>query len=547
MLMHILEKKEPRVEFNPIGTSSAWISGGFALVLALLMVMPAQAQTADDALRFSVQWPSAGARLSGQAGAGIAGIRDFSALYVNPAGLGYLRSSQVAGAFSVLDVEDDARYEPTALEGQDPQIATNVQRITDYGLGNAGLAYKFPTQRGSLVLAGGVNQRVTFERSLEYAGRNGANSITDTFLPFTGNFEVLSNGDLAFDFDAPRRAYEAGAIEFDQEAFDNEEYPFVQAVAPGTTIEQADEVIEEGQLSEISFGGAVEAAPGVMAGASINIAFGTYRFTRFYQEVDINNENTPGLYEVITESGPLRGFDQLDVEETITSELAGVSFRGGLAAELTPNLRAGVVLETPTWYGIDETFGTRVTTFFDEGGSLASGQTGSSEFDYSVRTPWRVGGGVAFNLGGLRLTGDLELIDWTQLRLSADDVEFTDVNRRIRDFNAVVNRRLGAEYRFDDLTVRGGYAYQPDPREVEIQLPNDETTDRSKTFFAAGFSYQFDPQLRIDFSWMQEQLDDQYRPYASVTVPGENVDIVAPYVDEEITRNQLLIGLTYSF
>jgi predicted porin len=97
------------------------------------------------------------------------------------------------------------------------------------------------------------------------------------------------------------------------------------------------------------------------------------------------------------------------------------------------------------------------------------------------------------------------------------------------------------------LTVRGGYAYQPDPREARIQLPNDETTDRATTFFAAGFSYRFDAQLRFDFSWMQEQFDDQYRPYASVRVPGENVDIVAPVVDEEITRNQFLIGLTYSF
>jgi len=545
---------QPGVELDAFWRLMGRVGGGVALVLMLGTAVPVQAQTADDALRFSRQWPGVGARATGLAGAGIGGVGDFSALYINPAGLGYLRRSQVTGAFSVFDVEDDARYEPAALEGREPRISTNAQRITDYGIGNAGLAYKFPTRRGALVIAGGVNQRTIFERSLEYVGQNGANSITDAFLPRPGNFEVRSNGDLAFDFDAPRRAFNAGAIEFDQDAFDNGEYPFVQAVAPGTTIEQVDEVIEEGQVTEASFGGAVEAAPGVMAGASINIAFGTYRFTRFYQEIDFNDENTPELYEVSVDGGFLSGFNQLDVEETITSELAGVSLRGGLTAELTSSLRAGFVLETPTWYAVNETFGTRVTTFFDDGGSLAGGETGSSEFDYSVRSPWRVGGGVALSLGSLRLTGDVELLDWTQLRLSADDVEFTDVNRRIRDvnrrirdFNAVVNSRFGAEYQFGALTVRGGYAYQPDPREARIQLPNDETTDRATTFFAAGFSYRFDAQLRFDFSWMQEQFDDQYRPYASVRVPGENVDIVAPFVDEEITRNQFLIGLTYSF
>ena len=545
--MFIRKKRRTGVGPGTLWRSMSRVGGGIVLALLLVAVVPAQAQTADDALRFSVQWPGAGARATGLAGAGIGGIGDVSALFINPAGLGYLRRSQVAGAFSVLDVEDDARYEPAALEGQDPRISTNLQSITDFGLGHAGLAYRFPTRRGSLVLAGGVNQRTIFERSLEYVGQNGANSITDTFLPRPGNFQVLSDGDLAFDFDAPRRAFNAGAIEFDQAAFDNGEYPFLQAVAPGTTIEQADEAIEEGQVTEASFGGAFEAAQGVMAGASINLAFGTYRFTRFYQEIDFNNQNTPELYEVAVEGGFLSGFDQLDVEETITSELAGVSLRGGLTAELTSSLRAGIVLETPTWHAVNETFGTRVTTFFDDGGSLASGETGGSEFDYSVRSPWRVGGGVALHLGSLRLTGDVELVDWTQLRLRADDTDFGAANRRIRDFGAVVNRRIGAEYQFDDLTVRGGYAYQPDPREVEIQLPNDETTDRAKTFLAAGFSYQFDPQLRIDFSWMREQFDDQYRPYASVTVPGEGVDIVAPFVDEELTRSQFLVGLTYSF
>jgi long-subunit fatty acid transport protein len=480
------------------------------------------------------------------AGAGIAGIGDFSALYTNPAGLGYLRRSQVAGSFSVLGVEDDARYEAPPLD--EGNIFPNTQRVTEYGLGNLGLAYKFPTRRGSLVLAGGVNQTATFERTLDYVGENAANSITDTFLPFGDEYEV-SGDDITFEFESLRRAFDAGAIEFDREEFNNGNYPFIQAVAPGTLIEQSDEVIEEGQLTEASFGGAVEAAEGVMIGASINTSFGTYRFTRFYQEIDFNNENTADDYEVVLNGGTLSGFDQLDVEETITSDLVGVNFRGGLTAEFSPNLRAGFLLETPTWYAVDETFGTRVTTFFDESfqgrDNLSSGELGGSEFDYSVRTPWRVGGGVALSLGDLHLTGDVELVDWTQLRLSADDVEFTAVNRRIRDFDAVVNRRVGAEYRFDDLTVRGGLAYQPDPRDVEIQLPDDETTDRSSTFYAAGFSYQFDAQFRLDFSWMQERFDDQYRPYASNLIPEGGGS--APYVDEEIIRDQFLIGITYSF
>ena len=526
---------------------------GLVLVMLLMWAAPAHAQTADDALRFADRLPAAGAYMTGMAGAGIAGVADFSAMYVNPAGLGYLPSSQAVGSFSILRATDDARYEAPALGGGDPSVSTNVQPVSSYGLGNAGLAYKVPTQRGALVLAGGVNQTTTFVRTLDYVGTNTANSITDTFLPFPGNYSVGSDGDLVFDFDTPLNAYNAGAIEFVQDAYDNGEYPFIQAVAPTTTIQQAGEVIEEGRLTEASFGGAVEAAAGVMAGASVNASFGTYRCTRLYQEVDINDENTSDLYEVVVSDGVLQGFDQLDVEESITSELVGVNIRGGLSAALTPNVRAGVVLETPTWYSVSETFGTRITTFFDDGGSLTGGGTDANEFDYSVRTPWRIGGGVSLDLAGIRVVGDLEFVDWTQLRLSADGVDFTAANQRIRDFNAVINRRIGVEYELDQLTLRGGLAYQPDPREVEIELPGGETTDRAETFYSAGFSYRFDDQFRIDVGWLQERFDDQYRPYASVDVPGEvgqdgePIQIVAPYIDEEIVRNRFLVGVAYSF
>lgn len=523
------------------------VGGSVVLLLSLFLTVPVEAQTAEDALRFSTQLPGSGARLTGLAGAGVAGVADVGALYTNPAGLGYLQRSQVAGGFNILGVQDDARYEPPALDGRDPQVTTNAQQVTDYGLGNAGLAYRFPTQRGSLVLAGGVHQTATFERTLEYVGENGANSITDTFLPRPGNFQVGSDGELSFDFDEPLRAFNAGAIEFLSDEYEAGEYPFIQAIAPGTTIEQADEVIEEGRITEASFGGAVEAAQGVMVGASLNLAYGTYRYLRFYRELDFNNENTSDLYEVAVDGGFLRGFDQLDVEERITSDLVGVSLRGGFAADVTSNLRAGLVLQTPTWYSVSETFGTRVTTFFDDGGVLDDGELGANEFDYSVRTPWRLGTGAALQLGRLRVTGDLEFVDWTQLRLRADAADFTDINNQFRDFSAVVNRRVGAEYRFEALTVRGGIAYHPDPRDAEIQLPGDETTDRAKTFYAAGFSYQFDPRFRFDFGWRQERFDDQFRPYPSVRVPGENVDIVAPYVDEELVRNQFIVGITYAF
>lgn len=534
---------------NPRRNKEQDLMKGRLAVIGLLLLLAgslstSRAQTADDALRFAHQWPATGARMTGMAGAGIAGIADYGALFANPAGLGYFETSQAAGTFSVLQVLDDAQYQVGDLSP-----VPSDQTSSQYGLGNAALVYKFPTKRGSLVFAGGINQTGTFERTLDYAAQNSFNSITDTFLPFSGNYQIESDGSILFDFAIPRIAFNAGAIEFFQGDFDAGRYPFLQAVTPGTTIEQREEVIEEGRITEANFGGAVEAAEGVMVGASLNVAFGTYTFDRFYREIDINNENTPDLYSVLVEGDTLRGFDQLEVSQVVESDLAGVSIRVGMSAQLTPELRGGIMLETPTYYSVDETFGTRMTTFFDTGETLSNGSTDANTFEYNVRTPWRLGAGLSYSGENLTVAGDIELIDWTQLELDSDDANFPEVNQRIRDFDMVVHTRVGAEYRLGDLALRGGLAYQPDPRptEEDIQLPGNETTDHAQTYYTAGLSYRLDEQLQFHFGWMQERFDDQYRPYSSITVPGEGVEIVAPFVDEEVVRNRFLFGITYSF
>lgn len=519
-----------------------------ALTGVLLLAPPVQAQNENDALRFSRQWPASGPRMMGMAGAGISGVGNYGALFTNPAGLAYYEQSEVAGAFNVSQVRDDALYQVGDLSP-----VAGEQDDTQFGIGNAALAYRFPTARGSLVLAGAFNQANTFARTLEYTGTNRFNSITDTYLPQPGNFGVDDDGQPAFDFRIPRVAFEAGATEFFPGDFEDGEYPFLQAVTPGTTIQQQDEVIEEGRLTEASFGGAFEASKDLMLGLALNISFGEYRFTRFYNEIDINNENTPDLYSIVLENTTLAGFDQLSVEESIESDVVGVGLRGGLATNLSSALRAGFMVETPTYYTVDETFGTRITTFFDTGGDLSSGSVDGSTFTYEVRTPWRLGGGLSYNGSSLTLAADVELVDWSQLELDADDASFTAANRRIRDLETVLNTRFGAEYRFNQLSLRGGFAFQPDPRDVDIQLAGDETTDRAKTFYSAGIGYRVNPQLTLNVAWMQEQFDDQYRPYASGPVPGEvgeggqPVETVAPFVDEEVTRNRFLIGLAYAF
>ncbi len=512
------------------------------LVVCALAPSTLLAQTAEDALRFTERAPATGPRMMGMAGVGIAGIGDYGALYANPAGLGFVRSSVAAGSLKMLSAVDETRYQTT---GRTSPIGEGDIRATR--LGNLAYLHKVPTARGSLVVGGAFNQITTFDRSLMYAGPNSGSSISDSFLPYSGEFEVVEDDDGNFSprffHVIPELAYNAGAIEFLSENVGTGGPLFYQAVVPGTTIDQTGEVLEDGRMNELNFGGAWEAAEDVMVGLSANFAFGTYRFNSFFAEDDTNNENLPEDYIVILPDRELLGFDYLEYEQGFESDLTGFNLRGGVAGEMVNGLRLGLVVETPTFYQIREDYFRDLVTGFDDvigtnqNRVMSAGEEG--EYEYRLRTPWRLGGGVAYDMGNLFVGVDAEYVDWSQMEFDADDDSFDATNRSIREnLEPVWNTRLGAEYRLGNIALRGGLAFQPDPRSTGIES-GGETTDRGKTFLSAGVGFHFAEQFAVDIGWMQERFDDQFVPYVDVDDP--------PFVEEEVVRNRFAVGFRVNF
>lgn len=506
------------------------------LLLAFILVpLTASAQTGEDALRFSERSPATGARALGMAGVGIAGLGDYSAFYTNPAGLGYVGSSLFAGTLQAISATDESVYQTTGF------TTPGEGDLRSTTLGNLAYLYKVPTVQGSLIIGAAYNQVNSYDRNLRFSGPNATNSISDSFLPYNSEFEVVTeNGSVSPRFfnDIPALAYSGGAIEFLAENVDTGGPLFYQAVAPGTTIEQFGDVLEEGRSNELSLGGAWEAAPSVMVGLSANLAFGTYEYNSRFEEEDARNENTPDDYVVILSDGELRGFDYLRYEQGFESSLTGINIRAGVSGEAARGLRFGVTAETPTFYRVSETYFRVIETVFDEGGSLSDDQNG--EFEYEIQTPWRLGGGLAWRTGDIFVSGDLEYVDWSQMELSSDHTNFDDVNRNVREsLDPVWNGRVGAEYQLGSLALRGGFAWQPDPRSFQIEH-NGTQTDRSKTYFSAGVGYRFAEKFHVDLGWMQERFDDLYAPYGDVST-------TPPVAEEEVVRNRFAAGIRVMF
>ena len=522
-----------------------------------------QGQALTDVIRYSDRLPAGGGGVMGRAGAGLSsGIAAPDALFGNPAGLGWLSSSALSGDFAVNRTQSDTRFGT-------PDATTSADRaVSDYRVGSLGGAYSFPTTRGSLVLGISFHQSNTYDRGFDVAGVNETNSITGTFLPASNGYEV-DGKDLIFDSRRSRIAYEAGVIDFSRSVYDNGNYPFFRGANPNSeaaagemTLDQQENLTESGQMNELSFGMATAIAPNVMLGGGLNAAFGSYTFERFYRETEASGllppkdpQNPQPPYDpYLLEGTSLEGFDEMQLDERIDTDLSGVNFRVGLSAKATDALRVGVHAESPTWLTVNEVYGTEMQTQFDcdfslntpcpQGGveGFSSGNLTGNEFTYDIRTPWRVGSGLQLSMAGLTLSGGATLIDWTQAEISADDASFTTLNRDLENLDATVNTRVGLEFSSDAFALRAGAAYQPSPTDRSFQDIDGNTVGGDQFFLSAGASVSISENSTLHLNWLQERFDDRYLLYEA---DGPFTSGDPPTVREALRRSRLLIGLTY--
>lgn len=258
-------------------------------------------------------------------------------------------------------------------------------------------------------------------------------------------------------------------------------------------LRQYGDVVESGQAGELSLAGAVEVAPRVLAGLALNVIAGEYAFDQFLDE-----ETAGGLLLFQTDS-------------YLRADLRGVNARAGVVGEVAPGLRLGLAAETPTYYRVEETFDL---------------DADADRYSYSITTPWRLAGGVVYEMAGFLLSADLEYLDWSQARLRPTDT-FLDEDLDIRrNYREVFNTRVGAEYALGPWAVRAGAAYQPDPLRDLLDI------DREQSTYTVGFSFQALPNVTFDVAYAYTEFADQI-------VPGAEFGVVS----EDVTRDRFLVGV----
>ncbi|MDX1671802.1 MAG: outer membrane protein transport protein [Balneolaceae bacterium] len=483
------------------------------LAMALLPGLVA-AQNADDALRYNLTNPSFDA--ASMVIPGVAYPSGLGSVVENPAALALFERSYFSFGLSNRNVSEESVFLGTDNTFDDNQL----------NIGDIGLVYKIPTQRGSMVLGGSFVQSNDFNRALGIDVRNNRSTLTD--------FYNITADDALFD-----AAFNVYAVDYADVDSTFTESIFRIGFAPGNWpgITQDVELTERGRMGEYSAFFATEFQKNFMIGASLGVTTGEYSYRREFLEIDTNNDYDGNFIDSDNDGIGDTDIDNILSIDTIDANIRAFRLRVGALYKFS-YLNIGASYQFQSRLNVEEEFNTRLTTTFDNGEQFFDEAPGV--FSYDVVHPSRLNVGIALDdLRGLTVSASAERIDYSEAEMDFGDADpggELSENRFIEsEFEEVYNLRAGLAYRINDqFTPRVGYAYYPSPR---------KSFDASRTFYSGGFEYKFNSQFAFNLGLQYATWEDRNRLYTF----DNGISLQDEVAGEEVTRWHVMGGIRVTF
>jgi hypothetical protein len=420
--------------------------GQFAFYVLVIIITTSQAlyaQYESEALKFSMLQQSGSARFIGMGGAMGALGSEFSCISNNPAGIGFYRNSELTLSPSLYLARNQANY----------QLQNFEDDKFNFNFGNIGLVYSRRTNRSEktglqfLNFAIGYNRINNFNRSLYFEGDDSQYTLADVMVQRSqgltpSNLDPFST-QLAFnswltDTAGVLTNYES----LGPNALSNKRMTRL--------------INSRGSIGEIALAGSANFSNKFFIGANISVTTLTYKNTQVYEELDVNNIHPT--------------FNSLAFTENLDVSGLGINLKLGFIYRPLNWFRAGVSIHTPTWYNMNETYVNQMKTSLSFGNFNANSPVG--KFEYDLTSPWRFQASAGFIILKHAAIGiEYELVDYSAITLRPATGFFSSANAFIDSSYAIThNIRIGAEVRLDPFRIRGGYQYQMNPfnRNVDI-------------------------------------------------------------------------------
>lgn len=457
------------------------------LLITIITVNIIQAQEIRDALRYSQENLNGTARFRAMSGAFGALGGDLSSINVNPAGSAIFANNQLGFTLNNTSINNNSNFFDNT---------TNV-KDSSFDLNQAGGVFVFKNQNKlnnwkKFSVAINFENTNVLNNSIYSAGTNPSNSIANYFLSYANgvplnvledsNYDELGHGaQQAF------LGYQGYIINPVNNNSTNTNY--TSNVPAGGSYYQENTITAKGYNGKLSFNAATSFKDKLYIGVNLNSHFVDFRqSSRFYED------NEAPLTPDYTVS-------RVQFDNDLYTYGTGFSFQLGAIAKLSKELRFGIAFESPTWLRLNDEFtqkliGVSANTSEELAPDVVNPNTTNYYEPYKLQTPSKWTGSMAYVFGKKGLISvDYAIKDYSSIQFKPNsDPYYRTLNNKMNTLlNSASELRLGAEYKIEAWSLRGGYRLEQSPYK-------NKTTIGDLTGYSGGIGYNFGG-TKLDLSY----------------------------------------------
>ncbi len=466
------------------------------------------AQDITDAVRYGNVNIHGSARFHALGGAFGALGGDLSAVSANPAGSAIFSKSYFSATLGVKSFENNTDYFGTSTTNSDGNI----------GFDQLGAAFVFNNTNDNskvkkIVLSLVYDQTQNGDTSFKANGvsnqsidryflANAQGLSLNTISAFPGESLTQAYGYIGGDYGYQNQqaflGYESFILEPD--SIDDTNNLYYSNIAPGS-FDQSYNYVTSGISGKLGINLAMQYDEKLYLGLNLNAHSIEQKKSTYLQE---ENDNPGSLINTVEFLNDL----------SVTG--SGFSFQFGGIYKINPSFRLGLTYDSPTWFTISEESTQAVFTrstdgiVFDDGSTDYSFSVNPNSVnifpEYRLETPSKITGSAAFILGNLGLISfEYSRKNFANTKFRpTNDIYFSEQNDIIS--NALVNAqtyRLGGEFRFSQLSFRGGYSIVESPYKNKSIMENTSTV-------SLGIGYSFgNTRIDLSYSTLQQNRTNQ--------------------------------------
>lgn len=457
------------------------------LLITIITVNIIQAQEIRDALRYSQENLNGTARFRAMSGAFGALGGDLSSINVNPAGSAIFANNQLGFTLNNTSINNNSNFFDNT---------TNV-KDSSFDLNQAGGVFVFKNQNKSnnwkkFSIAINFENTNVLNNSIYSAGTNPTNSIANYFLSYANgvplnvledsNYDELGHGaQQAF------LGYQGYIINPVNNNPTNINY--TSNVPSEGNYYQENTITAKGYNGKLSFNAATSFKDKLFIGVNLNSHFVDFRqSSRFYED------NEAPLTPDYTVS-------RVQFDNDLYTYGTGFSFQLGAIAKLSKELRFGIAFESPTWLRLNDEFtqkliGVSANTSEELAPDVVNPNITNYYEPYKLQTPSKWTGSMAYVFGKKGLISvDYAIKDYSSIQFKPNsDPYYRTLNNKMNTLlNSASELRLGAEYKIEAWSLRGGYRLEQSPYK-------NKTTIGDLTGYSGGIGYNFGG-TKLDLSY----------------------------------------------